>query len=90
MIEWDPVRLSAAVDSVQDQWRRGIELPMDDPRNDYVTDVLAAGTRLVEDLYSGSTDAQTVVWLLDELPPDTLRVLAFERLWREGLARERG
>jgi hypothetical protein len=86
---WEPERLAAACDSIQDQWRRGIELGNGDPRNAYVADVIAAGRRVLEDIYSLASDAQGVVWVLDELPPDVLRLLAFERLWTEGRARER-
>jgi hypothetical protein len=90
MIEWDPQRLAAACDSIQDQWRRGIELPDDDPRTQYVADVIVAARRAVEEIYAGAGDAQGVVWMIDALSPDVLRVLAFERLWTEGIARDRG
>lgn len=81
---WDPARLAAACDAIQDLYRRGgVELPEQDPRTQYVAEVLLAGHAVMDGVFESMPDAEHIVWLIDELPPDALRLLAFERLWTE-------
>jgi hypothetical protein len=80
---WDPAHLAAACDAIQDAYRRGGELPAHDPRTGYVADVLIAGRAVMDGVFERMPDAEHIVWLIDELPPEALRLLAFERLWSE-------
>jgi hypothetical protein len=87
--EWDGERLALVCDSVQDHYRRGIELADDDPRVQYVAAVLHAGREILDRLLD-EPDGEAVVGVIDRLSPDVLRLLVFERAWAEGRARERG
>src|SRR4051794_39398843 len=89
---WDAEQLAAACDSLQDWWRRGIPLRDDDPRQHYIGIRIAAGVYLMDDVLLGGQgrDAASVVETIDALPIGALKVLAFERCWREGVRREAG
>jgi len=87
-VMWDPARLAACCDAIQESYRKGVELPDGDPRNEFVADVIVAG-RAVLDGILGMPDGEHIVELIDALPPEALRLLAFERAWCEGHERER-
>ena len=38
---------------------------------------------MVDEILELMPDGEHIVWLVDELPPEALRLLAFERLWWE-------
>jgi hypothetical protein len=68
---WDPPRLAAACDSIQDIYRRhDRDMPEHDPRTQYVASVLLAGRAVMDSVLESMPDAEHIVWLIDELPPE--------------------
>jgi hypothetical protein len=78
---WDPARLAMCCDAIQESYRMGVELPDGDPRHEFTASVLLAGRAVMEGIFEHSPDAARITWLIDELPPDALRLLVFERLF---------
>jgi hypothetical protein len=80
---WHPQRLGQSYWLVQHSHDRDADLPDDDPRVHMLLAALFSGRGVIENLLDRARDPEHLVWLIDGLPDEFLRLLAFERLWDE-------